>query len=198
MSNDEQSPVSQGSQVSQQSQASQRSQMSRPKADASDAQLLGVRQAVLGAAAGLAGMASMAPFLALAWVLGAFELSAVAGLSDIVALGPSFLYGTIIFVGGGMTTLPLLFVSLALFLPGDAVIVKVPSSVPSSGRGSPSPSGRGRPALRWRCSSSSRWWPTSPTAPSSAPSTPATRASRCTTCEVTGAGDAPELTSRRA
>jgi cytochrome c oxidase subunit 1 len=124
MSNDEQSPMSQGSQLSQQSQASQQSQMSRPKADASDAQLLGVRQAALGAAAGLAGMAAMAPFLALAWALGAFELSAVAGLSDIVALGPSFLYGTIIFVGGGMTTLPLLFVSLAVFLPGEEVRVK--------------------------------------------------------------------------
>lgn len=94
--------------------------MSRPKAE-SEGQLLGVKQAALGAAAGFAGMAAMAPFLAAAWALGAFELSAVAGLSDIVSLGPSFLIGAVIFVGGGMTTLPLLLVSLAVFLPGEAM-----------------------------------------------------------------------------
>ena len=97
--------------------------MSRPKAE-SEGQLLGVRQAALGAAAGLAGMAAMAPFLAVAWALDAFELSAVAALSDIVALGPSFLLGSVIFVGGGMTTLPLLFASLAVFLPGEAMGTK--------------------------------------------------------------------------
>lgn len=98
-----------------------RREMFRPEAETADAQLLGVRQALLGAIAGFAGMASMAPFLGAAWALGAFELATVAGLSDIVALGPSFTLGLAIFVAGGMTMLPLLFASLAVFLPGETV-----------------------------------------------------------------------------
>ncbi|MDS0299205.1 hypothetical protein NDI76_10685 [Halogeometricum sp. S1BR25-6] len=99
------------------------SPMSRPEAD-SEGQLLGVRQAALGAAAGLAGMAVMVPLLGVAWLLGAFELSAVAGLASIVGLGESFLLGAIIFVGGGMTTIPLLFASLAVFMPGESMGTK--------------------------------------------------------------------------
>ena len=97
--------------------------MARPEAD-SEGRLLGVKQAALGAAAGLAGMAAMAPFLGAAWALDAFELAAVAGLSDIVGFDGSFLLGSVIFVGGGMTTLPLLFASLAVFLPGEAMSAK--------------------------------------------------------------------------
>ncbi|SFR59767.1 DUF6789 family protein [Halogeometricum limi] len=103
--------------------SNERSEMSRPKAEQSDVKLLGIRQALLGAAAGLAGMASMAPFLGLAWILGAFDLAAVSGLSTIVGLG-GFSLGLFIFVAGGMTTLPLLFVSLAVFMPGETVARK--------------------------------------------------------------------------
>ncbi|WP_224449376.1 DUF6789 family protein [Haloprofundus salilacus] len=79
---------------------------------------LSLDMATVAAGAGLGGMVAMTPILAIGILLGVLEPSAFAGLSEIVGLGPSFLIGTVIFVGGGMTTLPLLFVSLAVFLPG--------------------------------------------------------------------------------
>jgi cytochrome c oxidase subunit 1 len=79
---------------------------------------LGVHELAVGAAAGLLGTVAMAPFLAAAWVLGAVEPSAFAGLATILGLGESFAIGGAIFVAGGVVTLPLLFVSLAVFLPG--------------------------------------------------------------------------------
>jgi cytochrome c oxidase subunit 1 len=78
---------------------------------------IGVREAGVAAAAGLAGMAAMAPLLALGVLTGLLTPGAFAGLAEIVGLGPDLAIGLFIFVGGGLTTLPLLFVSLATFLP---------------------------------------------------------------------------------
>lgn len=81
---------------------------------------LDVRAALVAAGSGLAGMVAMLPVLLVAYLLGALEPEAFTALAEIVGLGGtpySLLIGLIIFVGGGMTTLPLLFVSLADFLP---------------------------------------------------------------------------------
>lgn len=85
-----------------------------------------IKDALVGAAAGLGGMVAMVPFLLLAYFLNALEPQAFIALAEIVGLVPEvdvgqgywgLVIGAIIFVGGGMTTLPLLFVSLAAFLP---------------------------------------------------------------------------------
>jgi cytochrome c oxidase subunit 1 len=81
---------------------------------------LGVREIVSAMGAGLVGTAAMAPVLAVAFVLDFVETAAFEGLATIVGLGPSLPIGLFIFVGGGMTTLPLLYVSLAVFLPGGS------------------------------------------------------------------------------
>ncbi|MFC4359388.1 DUF6789 family protein [Halobium salinum] len=80
-----------------------------------------VGRAVIAGFAGLLGMLAMSPVLLLAWALGALEPSAFAGLAQIVGLGSSFPLGALIFLGGGATTLPLLFVAWALFFPGETL-----------------------------------------------------------------------------
>lgn len=92
----------------------------RPEAASREYPSLDVRDALVAGGAGLAGMVAMLPILLVAYLLGALNPEAFTALAEIVGLGGtpySFLIGMIIFVGGGMTTLPLLFVSLAEFLP---------------------------------------------------------------------------------
>ncbi|XVH31759.1 DUF6789 family protein [Haloferacaceae archaeon DSL9] len=78
---------------------------------------IGVMEIAIAAVAGLAGMLAMMPIFWVAYIVGAIELSAFAGLATIVNLGPSFPIGLFIFIGGGMTTLPLLFITLGNYLP---------------------------------------------------------------------------------
>ena len=98
----------------------------RPEAASREYPRFRARDALAGAVAGLGGMAAMVPVLLVAYVAGALEPRAFTALAEIVGLAPTvsvgggsygLLIGAIIFVGGGMTTLPLLFVSLAVFLP---------------------------------------------------------------------------------
>jgi hypothetical protein len=85
---------------------------------------VGVRGAVAAGAAGLVGTAAMAPFLLLASLVGALDAAAFAGLAEIVGLGPSLPLGLVIFVGGGATTFPLLFLALGPYLPGRTVALR--------------------------------------------------------------------------
>jgi hypothetical protein len=85
---------------------------------------IGVREIGTAAGAGLIGTTAMSPVLAVAWLLGIISETAFEGLATIVGLGPSLPLGLFIFVGGGMTTLPLLFVSLAMFMPGRTTTQK--------------------------------------------------------------------------
>jgi cytochrome c oxidase subunit 1 len=80
-----------------------------------------VGRAVIAGVAGFVGTLAMSPVLLVAWVLGVLDAAAFAGLAEIVGLGSSTLLGGLIFLGGGATTLPLLFVSLALFFPGETL-----------------------------------------------------------------------------
>jgi cytochrome c oxidase subunit 1 len=84
----------------------------------------GGREISVGMLGGLVGMVGLLPLLGVGWLLGAIEPEAFASLATIVGLGPSFLIGGFIFVGGGIVTLPLLFVSLAMFMPGRSVMEK--------------------------------------------------------------------------
>ncbi|MFC5367022.1 DUF6789 family protein [Salinirubrum litoreum] len=85
---------------------------------------IGVREIVTAVGAGFLGTVAMSPVLAVAWVLGIISPTAFEGLATIVGLGPSLSLGLFIFVGGGMTTLPLLFVALAMFMPGRTTTQK--------------------------------------------------------------------------
>jgi cytochrome c oxidase subunit 1 len=96
----------------------------RGAASATGRGALSVRGAVTAGAAGLAGTAAMAPFLLLASLVGALDPAAFAGLAEIVGLGPSLPLGLVIFVGGGATTFPLLFLTLGPYLPGRTVALR--------------------------------------------------------------------------
>ncbi|KTG27465.1 DUF6789 family protein [Haloferax profundi] len=86
-----------------------------------EAKGIGVREISSSALGGVVGTLAMAPFLGIAWLLGAIEPEAFAALATIVGLGSSFPIGAFIFVGGGIVTLPILFVSLGMFMPGRTV-----------------------------------------------------------------------------
>lgn len=79
---------------------------------------IGVQELSAAAFAGFAGLIAMTPVLLVAWLLGGLELSSFTALSEIVALGENSVVGVVLFVAGGVVTFPLLFVSLAVFLPG--------------------------------------------------------------------------------
>jgi cytochrome c oxidase subunit 1 len=85
---------------------------------------LGVHEVAVGAAAGLLGTVAMVPVLVVAWLLGALEPAAFAGLATILGFGADFAIGGAIFLAGGVVTLPLLFVSLAVFMPGRTLAEK--------------------------------------------------------------------------
>ena len=78
----------------------------------------GPREFVVAGAAGLVGTAAMTPLLAAAWVLGVLDPAAFASLATVVGLAPSVAAGILLFVTGGATALPLLYVTLSMFLPG--------------------------------------------------------------------------------
>ncbi|KTG08628.1 hypothetical protein AUR64_18355 [Haloprofundus marisrubri] len=82
---------------------------------------LSLDMVTVAAGAGLGGMIAMTPILVVGILLGVLSPSAFAGLAEIVMLGDSFAIGSFIFIAGGMTSLPLLFVSLAVFLPGSTL-----------------------------------------------------------------------------
>lgn len=82
---------------------------------------LDFREVLVAGGAGFAGMVAMIPFFAVAFLLGALSPEAFAGLAELLSIPANsplaFPIGAFIFIGGGMTTLPLLFISLAEFLP---------------------------------------------------------------------------------
>lgn len=88
------------------------------------AEALTVRTAVLAGAGGFAGMLAMTPFLGLMWLAGATSPAAWGNFADLLLLGNSPTIGFVIFVGGGATTFPLLFLSLKEYLPGRTTALR--------------------------------------------------------------------------
>jgi hypothetical protein len=87
--------------------------------------LVGIfKDGVIGAVAGAAGTVMLSAVLFVALNLGAFDSSAFSGLSVMVGLGENTLAGYLIFFAGGMTTWPLLFVSLQKYLPGSTLALR--------------------------------------------------------------------------
>ena len=85
---------------------------------------VGLREYAVAGAAGLAGTAAMTPILAAMWLLGALEPAAFASLATVVGLAPDVVVGMLLFVAGGATVLPLLYVTLSMFLPGRTLAEK--------------------------------------------------------------------------
>jgi hypothetical protein len=85
---------------------------------------IGVRELATAMGAGFVGTLAMSPLLAVAWVLGIVSPGAFEALAALTGLGASLSLGVFIFVGGGTTTLPLLFVALAMFMPGRTTTEK--------------------------------------------------------------------------
>lgn len=85
---------------------------------------IGVREIVTAASAGFVGTVAMSPILAVGWILGGVSPAAFESLATLTGLGASLPLGVFIFVGGGTTTLPLLFVALAMFMPGRTTTQK--------------------------------------------------------------------------
>jgi hypothetical protein len=85
---------------------------------------IGVRELATAMGAGFVGTLAMSPLLAVAWLLGVVSPRAFEALAALTGLGASLPLGVFIFVGGGTTTLPLLFVALAMFMPGRTTTEK--------------------------------------------------------------------------
>jgi cytochrome c oxidase subunit 1 len=79
---------------------------------------LGAREFGVAALSGAVGMVAMAPVLALVVLVGAMDLSGFESLAELSLLGPSVPLGVAVFFAGGVVTLPLVFLALAMFLPG--------------------------------------------------------------------------------
>jgi hypothetical protein len=83
-----------------------------------------VTDGVIGAVGGFVGTALMTVVLLVAASLGGFELSSFATTAELIGaeavFGADLLVpvGYVIFLGGGMTTWPLLFASMGEYLPG--------------------------------------------------------------------------------
>jgi hypothetical protein len=87
--------------------------------------LVGIfKDGVIGAVAGAAGTVMLSAVLFVALNLGTFDSSAFNGLSVMIGLGESTLAGYLIFFAGGMTTWPLLFVSIQEYLPGPTLALR--------------------------------------------------------------------------
>lgn len=84
---------------------------------------IGAYELLVAGGAGLTGQAVMSPFFVVAYLLGATSPAAFVGLAQLVgmpATSPLALpLGIALFTAGGTVTLPLLFVSLAEFLPPE-------------------------------------------------------------------------------
>lgn len=89
------------------------------------ADLVGIfKDGVIGAVAGAAGTVMLSAVLFVALNLGTFDSAAFGGLAELVGIGESVLVGYVIFFAGGMTTWPLLFVSLQEYLPGSTLALR--------------------------------------------------------------------------
>lgn len=83
-----------------------------------------IRDGIVGAFGGLVGTALMTVVLLVGNVLGGFDLSSFAVLAELTnldAIVPAVPAGYFIFLGGGMTTWPLLFASVEQYLPGKTI-----------------------------------------------------------------------------
>jgi len=78
---------------------------------------IGIRELSVAALAGLAGMIAMQPIFGVATVIGVLDPVAFSGFANIVGYGLNFWGGVAIFVLGGITVLPLLFITLGNYLP---------------------------------------------------------------------------------
>jgi hypothetical protein len=87
--------------------------------------LIGIfKDGVIGAVAGAAGTVMLSAVLFVALNLGMFDSSAFNGLAVMIGLGGNTFIGYLIFFAGGMTTWPLLFVSLQEYLPGSTLALR--------------------------------------------------------------------------
>lgn len=83
-----------------------------------------IRDGVVGAAGGLVGTALMTVVLFVGTALGGFKPSSFEALAQLInldTLAPGAPLGYLIFLGGGMTTWPLLFASVEAYLPGTTI-----------------------------------------------------------------------------
>jgi len=80
--------------------------------------------AAAGALGGLLGTLLMSGVLFAAVILGVFDLAAFADLAELAGLQRSVALGYGLFLAGGMTTWPLLFLALAAYLPGRPLVVR--------------------------------------------------------------------------
>jgi hypothetical protein len=84
-----------------------------------------VADGLVGALGGFVGTAMMTVVFLVGASLGGFEMSSFGTTAELIGLdailGPEALLaaGYVIFLGGGMTTWPLLFASIGRYLPGD-------------------------------------------------------------------------------
>ncbi|WP_226041656.1 DUF6789 family protein [Natrinema sp. DC36] len=76
-----------------------------------------------GAVGGVVGTLLMSGVLAVAVLLGAFDLESFATLTTFVGLPANLALGYGLFLVGGMTVWPLLFLSLGEYLPGELTLV---------------------------------------------------------------------------
>ncbi len=86
-----------------------------------------VADGVVGAAGGLVGTALMTVVLLVAETFGAFSTVSFADLTRLIGLGgyvPEITFGYLLFLLGGMFPFPLLFASLAEYLPGDRMPIQ--------------------------------------------------------------------------
>ncbi len=83
-----------------------------------------VRDGMVGAIGGLVGTALMTVVLLVGNTLGGFDWVSFAVLAELInldAIAPAVPTGYLIFLGGGMTTWPLLFASVEQYLPGKTI-----------------------------------------------------------------------------
>lgn len=78
---------------------------------------IGIRELSVASLSGLVGMIAMQPIFGVATVIGVLDPVAFSGFANIVGYGLDFWGGVAIFVAGGMTVLPLLFITLGNYLP---------------------------------------------------------------------------------
>ncbi|MFW6320994.1 MAG: DUF6789 family protein [Halohasta sp.] len=78
---------------------------------------IGVREISVAGLSGLVGMIAMQPIFGVATVLGVLDPVAFSGFANIVGYGLNFWGGVAIFVLGGITVLPLMFITLGNYLP---------------------------------------------------------------------------------
>jgi len=82
-----------------------------------DSGQIGIRELSVASLAGLVGLIAMQPIFGVATIIGVLDPVAFAGFANIVGYGLNFWGGVAIFVAGGMTVLPLLFITLGNYLP---------------------------------------------------------------------------------